>query len=53
MAITKRNTVNKQNLTNKKALLTYKNDLLPYKQESPTYTEKELLTYISNKAKVY
>ena len=41
-AITKRNTVNKENLTNKKVLLTYKQDLL-------TYTEKDLLTNTNGK----
>ena len=32
-AITKRNTVKKEHLTNKKVLLTYKKDFLPYKQD--------------------
>ena len=43
-AITKRNTVNKENLTNKKVLLTYKSGLLSYKQDLLTYTKKDLLT---------
>ena len=32
-AITKKNTVNKENPTNKKVLLTYKKGLLSYKQD--------------------
>ena len=47
-AITKRNTVNKVNLTNQKALLTYKRGLLPYKQDLLTYTKKYSLTYTKN-----
>ena len=42
MAITERNTVNKENLTNKKALLSYKQDLL-------TYPEKDFLTNTKGK----
>ena len=40
-AKTKRNTVNKENLTNKKVLLTYNKGLLPYKQDLISYTKKE------------
>ena len=40
----KRNTVNKGNLSNKKALLTFKKGLLPYKEDLLTYTKKGLLT---------
>ena len=36
-AITKRNTFNKENLTNQKVLLTYKKGLLPYKQDLLIY----------------
>ena len=42
--ITKRNTVNKENFTNKNALLTYKKGSLPYKQDLLTYAKKDLLT---------
>ena len=42
--ITKRNTVNKQNLTDKKVLLKYKKGLLPCKQDFLTYTKMDLLT---------
>ena len=37
----KRNTVNKGNLSNKKALLTFKKGLLSYKEDLLTYTKKE------------
>ena len=40
-AITKRNTINKENITNKKVLLTYKKGLLSYKQDLLTYTKKQ------------
>ena len=40
-AKTKRNTVSKENLTNKKVLLTYNKGLLPYKQDLISYTKKE------------
>ena len=49
MAITARNTVNKENLTNKKALLTYKKGLLSYKQDLLTYPEKDFLTNTKGK----
>ena len=39
-AITRTNTLNKENLTNKKVLPTYKKGLLPYKQDLLTYTKK-------------
>ena len=44
MAMTKRNTVNKENITNKQVLLSYKKGLLSYKQDLFTYTKKDLLT---------
>ena len=47
-ALTKRNTVNKENLTNQKVLLTYKKGLLPYKQDLLIYTKKYSLTYTKN-----
>ena len=47
-AITKRNTVNKENLTNQKVLFTYKKGLLPYKQDLLIYTKKYSLTYTKN-----
>ena len=37
-AITKRNTVNKENLTNRNVLLTYKKGLLPYIQDLVSHT---------------
>ena len=43
-AITKRNTVNKENLTNQKVLLIYKKGLRPYKQDLLTYPKKYSLT---------
>ena len=46
-ALTKRNTVNKENLTNQ-VLLTYEKGLLPYKQDLLTYTKKYSLTYTKN-----
>ena len=45
-AITKRNIINKENLTNKKVSLTSKKSLLPYKQDLLSYTKKDLLTNI-------
>ena len=48
-AITKRNTINKENITNKKVLLTYKKGLLSYKQDLPTYTKNDLLTNTNGK----
>ena len=42
--MTKRNTVNKEDLTNEKILLTYKKGLLPHKQDLLTYTTMDLLT---------
>ena len=48
-AITKRNTVNKENLTNKKVLLTCKKGLLSYKQDLLTFTKKDLLTNTNGK----
>ena len=42
-AITKRNTVNKKNLTNKKVFLTFDKGLLPYKQDLLTYIKQDLL----------
>ena len=49
MAITERNTVNKENLTNKKALLIYKKGLLSNKQDLLTYPEKDFLTNTKGK----
>ena len=49
MAITERNTVNKENLTNKKALLTYKKGLLSNKQDLLTYPEKDFLANTKGK----
>ena len=49
MAITERNTVNKENPTNKKALLTYKKGLLSNKQDLLTYPEKDFLTNTKGK----
>ena len=46
--IRKRNTVNKENLTNQKILLTYKKGLLSYKQDLLTYTKKYSPTYTKN-----
>ena len=46
-AITKRNTVNKENLTTKKVLLTYKKGLLSYKQD--LLTKKDLLKNTNGK----
>ena len=46
--ITKRKTVNKENLTNQKVLLTYKKGLLPYKQNLLTYTKKNSSTHTKN-----
>ena len=46
--ITKRNTINKENLTNKKVLPTYKRGLPPYKQDLLTYTKKSLLRNTKN-----
>ena len=39
-AITERNTVNKENLTNKKVLLTYKEGLISYKEDLFKYTKQ-------------
>ena len=47
-AITKRNTIDKENLTNKNVSLTCKKGLLPYKQDLLTYTKKYSLTYPKN-----
>ena len=47
--ITKRNTINKENLTNENFLLTYKKGLLSYKQDLLTYTKKDLLTNTNDK----
>ena len=47
-AITKRNTVNKENFINQKVLLTYKKGFLPYKQDLLTYIKKYSLTYTKN-----
>ena len=41
--ITRRNTVNKENLTNQKVLHTYKMGLHPYKQDLLTYEKKDSL----------
>ena len=46
--ITRRSTVNKENLTNQKVLHTYKKGLPPYKQDLLTYTKKDLLIYTKN-----
>ena len=43
--VTKRNTVNRENLTNQNIFLTYKKGLLPYKQDLLTYTKKDSLIY--------
>ena len=48
-AITKRNTVNKENLTNKKVLRTYKKGLLSHEQDLLTYTKRDLLTNTKDK----
>ena len=45
-AITRRNTVNKENLTNQKVLRTYRKGLPPYKQNLLIYTKKDSLIYI-------
>ena len=50
-AITERNTVNKEKLTNKNVLLTYKKGLLPYKQDLFTCIKKDLLTNTKPHAK--
>ena len=50
-AITKRNTVNKEILTNKKVLLTYKKGLLSYKQDLLTYTKRICLQIQNNHGK--
>ena len=47
-AITKRNTINKENFINQKVLLTYKKGLLRYKQDLLTYARKYSLTYTKN-----
>ena len=47
-AITKRNTVNKENPTNQKVLVTCKKGLLPYTQDLLTYTKKYSLKYTKN-----
>ena len=46
----KKNTVsaNKENLRDKKVLLTYRKGLLPYKQNLLRYTKKDLLTNTKN-----
>ena len=44
----KKNTVDKENLTNKNVSLTCKKGLLPYKQDLLTYTKKYSLTYTKN-----
>ena len=46
--IAKRNIVKKENFTNKKVLLNYEKCLLPYKQDSLTYTKKDSLTNTIN-----
>ena len=48
ITIAKRNTVKKENFTNKKVLLNYEKCLLPYKQDSLTYTKKDSLTNTIN-----
>ena len=48
-AITKRNTANKENLTNKNVLLTYKKGLVSSKQHLLTYTKKDLVTNTNDK----
>ena len=44
----KRNTVNKENLTNQTVLLTYKKDLLPFEQDLLTHTKTDPLKYTKN-----
>ena len=46
--ITRRSTVNKENLTNQKVLQTYEKGLPPYKQDLLTYTKKDSLIYTKN-----
>ena len=48
MTITRRNTVNKENLTNQKGLHTYEKGLPPYKQDLLIYTKKDSLIYTKN-----
>ena len=45
MIITRRNTVNKENVTNQKVLHTYEKGLPPCKQDLLTYTKKDSLLY--------
>ena len=45
-AITKRNTINKENITNKKVLLTYKKGLLSYKQKICPHIQKTICLQI-------
>ena len=45
----KRNTVNSENITNKKVLLTYEKSLLSYKKDLFPYTKKDLLTNTNDK----
>ena len=46
--MTRRNIVNKENLTNQEVLLTYKKGLLPHKQDLLTHTKNYSLTYTKN-----
>ena len=46
--MTRRSTVNKENLTNQKVLHTYKKGLPPCKQDLLTYTKKDSLIYTKN-----
>ena len=46
--ITKRNTVNTENLTNQNVLLTTKKVMLLYKQDLLTYKKKDSLKYTKN-----
>ena len=48
----KKNTVKKENFTNKKDLLTYKKGLLPNKQDLLTYTKKDSLTNAKNSQQI-
>ena len=48
MIITRRNTVNKENVTNQKVLHTYEKGLPPYKQDLLIYTKKDSFIYTKN-----
>ena len=48
MIITRRNTVNKENVTNQKVLHTYEKGLPPYKQDLLIYTKKDSHRYTKN-----